>query len=200
MNGTRGYESVNPRPLSIFHGVPSGLNVLLVAPREAADDGDIAAVVDSVSDLFGDDLDGLEVVLGGGGEAGFDDVDAELGELASDVKLLLGGHGGARGLFAVAEGGVEDADIGRVGNVVGDVLRALPRRRRGGAGNAEFGMRGLWKMEEDAGLGLGLGLGLGRVVVGVEGREKRGAEDDGGHRRRTSNSAILMWRLLVKFR
>ena len=43
-----------------------------------------------------------------GGEAGLDDVDAELLELARDHQLLLDVHGRARRLLAVAQRGVED--------------------------------------------------------------------------------------------
>ncbi|GAU12083.1 hypothetical protein TSUD_00490 [Trifolium subterraneum] len=55
-----------------------------------------------------------------------------LGKLASNVKFLFRSHGGAGGLFAVAEGGVEDADIRGVRDVVGDVRRT--KRGRGSWG------------------------------------------------------------------
>lgn len=136
MDAAGGNESVNPRPLGMLNRLPRGSNVLLVAPREATDDGNVAGVIDGVPDLGGDHLDGLEVVLGGGGEAGLDDVDAELRELARDVEFLLGGHGSSRGLLAVAEGGVKDAHVRRVGDVVGDVRGTTPFRL--GARNREL--------------------------------------------------------------
>lgn len=140
MDPTGGDEGMYPRPLGVADGFPSGPDVLLVAPGEAANDGHVAIVgVEGVTDLEGDDLDGLEVVLGGGGEAGLDDVDAELGELAGDVELLLGGHGGAGGLLAVAEGGVEDADVPGVGDAAGDVGRAAGGRRGSGGGASDGG-------------------------------------------------------------
>jgi hypothetical protein len=49
------------------------LDVIRIAARETADRRTEVRV--------GDGLDGLEVVRGGDGEAGLDDVDAELGEL-----------------------------------------------------------------------------------------------------------------------
>ena len=124
MNITRGDERVDPRPFGVSHSLPSRLDISLVAPRETADDGDVTVLVDGVSDGFGNGLDRLEVVFGRGGEPGLDDVHAELRELARDVELLLGGEGGAGGLLAVAERGVEDADVVAVGNAVGDVVRA----------------------------------------------------------------------------
>ena len=83
------------------HGVPDafpgGVDVLLVGAGEAADDGDVAVGVDLVADVLGDVADRLEVVWGGDGEAGFDDVHAELGEVPCDVELFLAGERGAWG-------------------------------------------------------------------------------------------------------
>ena len=141
MNGAGGDEGVNPGPLGVLDGLPGCSNVLLVAAGEATDDGDVSVVVNGVADLLGDHFDGLEVILGGGREAGLDDVDAELGKLPRHIQLLLGGHGGARGLLAVAESRVENADIGRVRNEGGDVRRAPPGRRRMGSWSGEERVR-----------------------------------------------------------
>lgn len=150
MNITRRDKRMNPRPLRELHRLPRRINVRLVASGEAADDRHVPILRDGVPDLAGDGPDGLEVVEGGGGESGLDDVDAEAGELAGDVELLLGGHGGAGRLLAVAEGGVEDADVGGVGNPVRDVLR--PARVWGfeGALRRESG-RGALEEEGDRG-------------------------------------------------
>lgn len=129
MNGTGGNEGMDPGPLGVLHGIPRRPNILLIAPGEAADDGDVPVLIDGVTDFLGDGFDGLEVVLGGGGEAGFNNVDAELGELPSNVDLLLGRQGGTRGLLAVAESGVEDADVVGVRDAIGDVIWAVPGRR-----------------------------------------------------------------------
>jgi hypothetical protein len=75
-------------------------DVVVVRAGEAADDG--------VLDDAGDGLHGLEVAVGRGGEAGLDDVDAELLELPRDADLLVTGHGGTGALLAVAERGVEN--------------------------------------------------------------------------------------------
>ena len=56
-------------------------------------------------------LDGVEVALGGDGEAGFEDVDAEGGELVGHAQLFVVVHGAAGRLLAVAEGGVEEDDL-----------------------------------------------------------------------------------------
>ena len=172
MNGAGGDERVDPGPLGVLHGLPGSTDVLFVAPGEAADDGDVAVVVDGVADVLGDHLDGLEVVVGGGGEAGLDDVDAELSELARNVELLLGGHGGAGGLLAVAEGGVEDPYIRGVRDVVRDVRRQPPPRKRGfGAGNGELGI-GMMRVCSEGGL-------EARMVRGMGGfRGRRETEED----------------------
>ena len=59
----------------------------------------------------GDGADGVEVAVGGDGEAGFEDVDAERGELVGHAELFGVVHGAAGGLLAVAECGVEEDDL-----------------------------------------------------------------------------------------
>jgi hypothetical protein len=54
----------------------------------------------------------------GDGEARLDDVDAHLVEQRRDLQLFGMGHGGAGGLFAVAQGRVEDQDAVLLGLVV----------------------------------------------------------------------------------
>ena len=76
MNVTRGDEGMDPRPFGVLHSLPRRLYISLVASRESADDGDVTVSVDGVSHGFGYGFDGFEVVLGGGGEAGLDYVDA----------------------------------------------------------------------------------------------------------------------------
>ena len=67
-------------------------------------------------DFAGDGADGVEVALGGDGEAGLEDVDAEVRKLVGHAKLFVVVHGAAGGLFAVAEGGVEEDDLIRRGH------------------------------------------------------------------------------------
>src|SRR5207245_7952143 len=55
--------------------------------------------------------DGLELRRRVDGEAGLDDVDAQVGELGADLDLLLGGEVDPRGLLAVSQGGVEDSYV-----------------------------------------------------------------------------------------
>ena len=59
-------------------------------------------------DLRGYAGDGLEVPLAGNGEARFDHVHFQAGELAGYLYFLLHRQGDAGRLLAVAEGGVED--------------------------------------------------------------------------------------------
>jgi len=82
--------------------VGRGLNVAAGGAGEAADDRAI--------DLARDRLDRLEVAGRGGGEAGLDDVDAQIGQRAGHAQLGGFRHRKARRLFAVAQRGVEDAN------------------------------------------------------------------------------------------
>ena len=59
--------------------------------REATDDRKVPIDIDSIANLLGNGLHGLEIVVGGSGEAGLDYVDAELGKLPGYVKFFLGG-------------------------------------------------------------------------------------------------------------
>ncbi|KOM34050.1 hypothetical protein LR48_Vigan02g020000 [Vigna angularis] len=69
VNRAGGIEGVNPGPLRVLNRIPGSSNVLLVAARETANDWKLTVVVDGVSDLLRDHLDGFEVVLGCGWEA-----------------------------------------------------------------------------------------------------------------------------------
>ena len=75
--------------------------------REPADHGVLGAL--------GNLVDRGEVAFRGDREAGLDDVDAHAVEQLGDLELLLVGHGRARALLAVAQGGVEDDDAVLVG-------------------------------------------------------------------------------------
>ena len=59
----------------------------------------------------GDGADGFGVAFGGDGEAGFEDVDAEGGDLVGHAELFVVVHGAAGGLLAVAQGGVEEDNL-----------------------------------------------------------------------------------------
>ena len=72
---------------------------------------------------------GLEVARRGDREAGLDHVDAEPGELAGDLDLLLRVQRDARGLLAVAQGRVEDLDPLVSACVAGCSLCRLARGR-----------------------------------------------------------------------
>ena len=57
---------------------------------------------------LGNGGDSREVAFGCHGEAGFEDVDAQIFQGVGHGELFLGGHAATGRLFAVAKGGVED--------------------------------------------------------------------------------------------
>ena len=95
---------VDARALGAGERLGRPVDVLLDRAREAADH---AVVAGESTDL----LHGAEVARGGDGEAGLDDVDAHADELLGNDKLLLGVHGGAGRLLAIAQGGVKDVNL-----------------------------------------------------------------------------------------
>ena len=58
-----------------------------------------------------------QVTGGGGREASLHHVHTQAGELAGDLQLFLLVQRRARGLFTVAQGGVEDNDLVALGNL-----------------------------------------------------------------------------------
>lgn len=120
----------------MFNSLPRFSNVFLAASGESTDNGNIPIVIDSVTNLIGNHFNGFEVFIRCGGKSGFDDVYPKFGKLASNVEFLLRSHGGAGGLFTVAEGSVEDADIGGIRDVIGDVRRTVARGLGLGMGGA----------------------------------------------------------------
>jgi len=67
---------MNAAPRGVLDGGGAAVDVAFVGAGEAADDWPL--------DLGGDRLDGVEVARRGGGEACFDDVDAEALQLVGD--------------------------------------------------------------------------------------------------------------------
>ena len=89
-----------------FDGAGGGFDVCAFAAGER---GDARAL--GGADFLGDGADAGGVAVGGDGEAGLDDVDAEAGELVRHAQLFGVVHGAAGRLLAVAEGGVEEDDL-----------------------------------------------------------------------------------------
>ena len=87
VDGRGGEEDVAAAAGRVLQRLPGGVDVALVAAREARDDRPL--------DLLADRADGLEVARRGGGEAGLDDVHAEVAQGARHLELLLEVHGGA---------------------------------------------------------------------------------------------------------
>ena len=97
-----GDEGVNALLLGGLYRLGAAVDVLEGSTREPADD--------RVSAALGNLAHGGEVAFRGDGKARLDDVDAHLIEQLGDFELLFMGHGGARALLAVAQGGIEDDD------------------------------------------------------------------------------------------
>ena len=99
------------------------LDVALVAARQRGDD--------RPADLGGDLADAPEVAVGGGREARLHDVHAERVELPGESQLLLGRETVAGSLLAVAQGRVEDQDVGGYHTVAELSMRVKTKKRRG---------------------------------------------------------------------
>ena len=95
-----GDEGVDASLGGRLNGLPAPVDVLVGGARQATDGGTL--------DGRGDGVHSLEVTLAGNGEAGLDVVNPQTGQLLGDLQLLPHVQGDARGLLAVAKGGVED--------------------------------------------------------------------------------------------
>ena len=103
VNGRGAEEGVDAGPLGRAHGRGARQDVLVDGAGQAANDGPL--------DLLGDGLDRDEVAGRRNGKSRFDDVDLELRELARDADLLSHRQAGRQGLFAVAQGRIENQDV-----------------------------------------------------------------------------------------
>src|SRR6267142_60038 len=95
-----GAEDVNAGALGALDGFAGAFDVFGRTAGQAAADGGFQ--------FSSNRLNGFEVAGGGDGEAGLDDVHAESFELMGDFQLFLEIEGGARGLLAISQCGVED--------------------------------------------------------------------------------------------
>ncbi len=100
-----GEEGVDAGAGGGLDGARGGLDVLALGAGEGGDDGAACR-----PDFAGDVADGFGVALGGDGEAGLQDVDAESGDLVGHAQLFGAVHDASGGLLAVAQGGVEEED------------------------------------------------------------------------------------------
>ncbi len=103
MDGAGGDEGVDPLFWRGGDGVTGGFDILFQGPGQGADGRGL--------DPLSDAVDGVEIPGARRGEARLDDVHAQLLELAGDLDLLFGVHGGAGALLPVTEGGVENDDM-----------------------------------------------------------------------------------------
>ncbi len=112
MQRTGGQEQVQARTGGGLHGTQRGLDIGGQAARQHRQGG--------VAQFAGDQRMRLAVRLRTGRKTRFDDVHAQLGQAARHHQLLLRGHAATGRLLAIAQGGIEDADVigrGGVGNV-----------------------------------------------------------------------------------
>ncbi len=99
---------MDPRFLGGLDGAGCEFDVLPAGAGQGGDPG----TANCPSDVG----DGVEVALRGDGESGFKNVDAEVCQAVGERELLIPGHGAARRLLSVTEGGVEEVETIAVGN------------------------------------------------------------------------------------
>jgi DNA-binding transcriptional LysR family regulator len=97
-----GKKNMKPGVHSRLDGAEGGVNIFLTGSRERRHF--------TIADFAGDGADSLQIPGRCDGKSRFDDVDAELFELASQAKLFIPVHRKAGGLLAVAQRCVEDVD------------------------------------------------------------------------------------------
>jgi hypothetical protein len=103
-----GEEDVDAVDRRGFDRAGRGFNVVAPAARER---GDARS-----ANFFGDGPDRFEIARRRDGEARLEDVDAERRELVRHAQLLTMMHGASGALLAVAERGVKEDDVIRVGH------------------------------------------------------------------------------------
>ncbi len=99
MQIARGEEDVDAGAVGKLQGAGGHLDVFGLGAGQRGD----ARLADGLRDGG----DGREVALGGHGEAGLDDVHAQIFQGMGHGELFLRGHAAAGRLLAVAQGGVE---------------------------------------------------------------------------------------------
>ena len=104
VRGAHAQAGVDAGTAGALEGLGSRVDVLLNGAGEAAHYGVVAG---KLADL----LNGDEVARAGNGETSLDDVDLQAQQLLCDEQLLLGVHGGAGRLLAVAQGGVKNCNL-----------------------------------------------------------------------------------------
>ena len=90
------------RPRAAGAGLRGPVDIAVGGARQTADH----AALDQLGDL----VDGVEIAVRRDRETGLDHVDAHGLQDLGDAELFVDGHRAARGLLAVAQGGVEDDD------------------------------------------------------------------------------------------
>jgi len=95
-----GAEDVNARALGALDGFAGAFDVFGSTAGQAAADGPCH--------FSGDGLNGFEIARRGDREAGLDDVHAKSFELMGNFQFFLEIEGGAWGLLAISQRGVED--------------------------------------------------------------------------------------------
>jgi hypothetical protein len=103
-----GNEGVDAGAVRALERLGGARDVAVVGARQRAHGG--------VFDGVGDCLHTIKISVGAGGKTGFDHIDFQALKLARYAQLLVFGHGCARRLLAIAQGGVKNDEL--VGHVI----------------------------------------------------------------------------------
>ena len=103
VQGTGSNEGMDTCAVGIFERLGSAGNVAIIGTRQRAHGG--------VFNGAGNRLHRLKITIRGCSKAGFDHIHLQALQLAGDTQFFIAGHGCARGLLAIAQGGVENNEF-----------------------------------------------------------------------------------------
>ena len=114
MRGRRADECMDTRQIGVFHRLPGPLDIAGFGAGKPADHSALGA--------FGDLAHGCEISLGGDRKAGFDNIHPHIIQHFGNFELFIMGHGCARALLAIAQGGVKNQHTGFVSGHVAHLV------------------------------------------------------------------------------
>jgi hypothetical protein len=116
-----GDKRVNATPFGAFEGLGRARNIAVIGSGQRAHRG--------ILNGLGNGLNSVKVTIGTGRKTSLDHVHLESLQLASDAQFLVFGHRGARGLLAIAQGGVKNDQL--VAHVAAPVQeKSWPKNKR----------------------------------------------------------------------